>query len=386
MVRGDQRPAPARLGRVPDARLPRHRGGRRQRLRRHVPEPREPAQPDDGREGPRLDDDADPREWRRTSRRSARTAPGIAGRSHHRQLGYYDPKTKKFKLIDTCYGTHHLQFDKKACCGSSGDSLRARLVRPEQVRPGPARDRADGAGLVARSRSTPTATASPDTPIVGFNYGIIPNHKDGSVWTAQLERRARADHAATTRPPDKFEQYIPPTPGYGPRGVDVDSKGIIWAALGGSGHLASFDRSKCTQTWGDGTQCAEGWTFYKSPGPLTVAVHPRRRRTNADFHYYLWVDQFNTLGLGKDTVILNGTDSDSLLAFNQKTKKCITIRDPVPAERATSAGSTAASTTRTPAGRAAASGSTTASTRSSTTRSQHGYVGHAQLRPDPLAR
>ena len=34
--------------------------------------------------------------------------------------------------------------------------------------------------------------------------------------------------------------------------------------------------------------------------------------------------------MGKDTVILNGTDSDSLLAFSQKTKKFTVIRIPYP--------------------------------------------------------
>ena len=31
-------------------------------------------------------------------------------RSGGRNSGYYDPATKKFTLIDTCFGTHHLQF------------------------------------------------------------------------------------------------------------------------------------------------------------------------------------------------------------------------------------------------------------------------------------
>ncbi len=62
---------------------------------------------------------------------------------------------------------------------------------------------------------------------------------------------------------DTFEAFTPPKPGPGPRGVDVDSHGVIWAALGGSGHLAKFDRSKCKQTWGTGDQCPEGWTLYR---------------------------------------------------------------------------------------------------------------------------
>lgn len=51
---------------------------------------------------------------------------------------------------------------------------------------------------------------------------------------------------------------------------------------------------------------------------------------NADFHYYLWVDQFDTLGMGKDTVILNGTGSDSLLAFDPRTERFTTIWVPYP--------------------------------------------------------
>ena len=47
------------------------------------------------------------------------------------------------------------------------------------------------------------------------------------------------------------EVYEPPfdpaagVVGYTPRGIDVDSNGVIWTALAGSGHLASFDRRKC---------------------------------------------------------------------------------------------------------------------------------------------
>ena len=32
--------------------------------------------------------------------------------------------------------------------------------------------------------------------------------------------------------------------GFSPRGMDVDSKGVVWTVLS-SGHYASFDRSKC---------------------------------------------------------------------------------------------------------------------------------------------
>lgn len=44
----------------------------------------------------------------------------------------------------------------------------------------------------------------------------------------------------------------------------------------------------------------------------------------------MWVDQFNTLGLGKDIVILNGTDSDALLAFDPVKETFTVIRIPYP--------------------------------------------------------
>jgi hypothetical protein len=50
----------------------------------------------------------------------------------------------------------------------------------------------------------------------------------------------------------------------------------------------------------------------------------------ADFHYYLFVDQFDTLGLGEDVVILNGTGSDSLLAFDPRREQWTVIRVPYP--------------------------------------------------------
>ena len=43
--------------------------------------------------------------------------------------------------------------------------------------------------------------------------------------------------------------------------------------------------------------------------------------SSADFQYYNWVDQFNTLGLGENTPIVDGTDSDSLEAFIPTTKQ-----------------------------------------------------------------
>ena len=66
------------------------------------------------------------------------------------------------------------------------------------------------------------------------------------------------------------EIYNVPPPGFGPRGGDIDTKGVVWVSLA-SGHIGSFDRSKCKGPLNGpkatGNQCPEGWSFYKYPGP-----------------------------------------------------------------------------------------------------------------------
>jgi len=141
--------------------------------------------------------------------------------------------------------------------------------------------------------------------------------------------------------------------------VDIDRNGIIWTALSGSGQLAGFDRRKCKVLNGPtaiGQQCPEGWTLYTAPGPKMKGVTDE---SSADFEYYNWVDQFNTLGLGENIPIVTGTSSDSLQAFNPATKKWTILRVPYPMGFF-SRGWTAGSTTRTPVGRAAESGRPTA--------------------------
>ena len=118
------------------------------------------------------------------------------------------------------------------------------------------------------------------------------------------------------------EIYKVPEPGFDPRGVDIDTNGVVWTALAASSHLASFDRRKCKAITGprkvDGSECPEGWTLYQTTGP-------KLKGTNipADFHYYNWVDQHNMLGLGANKPIANGSNSDSLLVLDPQTRQWI---------------------------------------------------------------
>jgi hypothetical protein len=46
--------------------------------------------------------------------------------------------------------------------------------------------------------------------------------------------------------------------------------------------------------------------------------------------YFVWVDRFNILGLGKNSVVVTGTGSDSLLVFQPPTKTWTVMRVPYP--------------------------------------------------------
>jgi hypothetical protein len=121
-----------------------------------------------------------------------------------------------------------------------------------------------------------------------------------------------------------------PVQGFAPRGMDVDLNGVVWVVLA-SGHFASFDRRLCKAPLNGptatGQHCPEGWKLYQTPGPhfegATVAG-------NADSHYYDWVDQHDTFGMGRNVPIATGNGSDSLLALNPQSGQFTTLRVPYP--------------------------------------------------------
>ena len=274
------------------------------------------------------------RQWAADAPEFCHKDPVITHHRHHRQLGYYAPSRQTFELIDTCDGTHHLQFDDRGVVWTSGDDYVIGWFDPAKYDPrNPASlAAADGHSEV---RLDPDGDGKLDRSLVGFHYGVIPNPVDHSVWSAvppgissppgEPGYLLRYDPAT-----DRHEAFSPPAPGMGPRGVEVDSQGIIWTALAGSGQLGRFDRTRCKQTWGSGAQCPEGWTLWRTPGPTFKGLKSTTPAGSTDMHYYLWIDQFDTFGLGRDTVFINGTNSDSLIAFNPKSKKFTTIRIPYP--------------------------------------------------------
>jgi hypothetical protein len=95
--------------------------------------------------------------------------------------------------------------------------------------------------------------------------------------------------------------------------------------------MGSFDRRKCKGALNGpqaiGQHCKEGWELAAAPGPQMKNV---QSSGSADFVYYNWVDQFNTLGLGENVPIMTGSGSDSLLVLMPDTKQWVVLRVPYP--------------------------------------------------------
>jgi len=288
-----------------------------------------------------------------------------------RQLAMYDPSTKKTDLIDTCFSTHHLLFAEDAndtlwtssgggggvvgwlntkmwdqthdaaksqgwtalVLDTNGNGKRDPYLDSEQkVLTAPS-----GESLGSSAVMTTPASDERDTRLNAAFYGLAIG-TDGMIWGSVLGfpggivRLNPGPNPAETALAEYYE--VPwnnpkaPVSGYSPRGLDIDRNNVIWVVLG-SGHLASFDRRKCkgplNGPQATGQHCPDGWTLYPSPGPNFKNV---KDSGSADSHYYDWVDQFDTLGLGKNTPIATGNSSDSLVALVNG--KWVVMRVPYP--------------------------------------------------------
>ena len=184
--------------------------------------------------------------------------------SSGRQLEMYDPKTQKFTLINTCFPTHHVQFgfdkDNTAWVSAGGPTERRGRLG-QHADPRRDRRRGEGARLDAvhprHQRRRQARRIHRAEPAVRSEQG--PPHQrgvlrrvagpiDGTVWGSSLGFPGYVVRLDPSKPnPSETalaEVYEVPAPGYGPRGFDIDSKSVVWVPLS-SGHMASFDRSKC---------------------------------------------------------------------------------------------------------------------------------------------
>ena len=261
----------------------------------------------------------------------------------NRQLTFLDPKTGQYTYVNTCFGSHHLQFgyDANDTLWTSGGGQVVGWVNTKMF---------DETGDIAKSQGwTPMildtngngkrdeyvepnqpVDPSKDKRISAPLYAVMPSPVDGSVWGTFRSNPGAVVRIAPGNNPSETaltEIYNVPMPGFGPRGGDIDRHGVVWVSLA-SGHLGSFDRRKCKGPLNGpkatGDHCPEGWSFYKYPGPGFQGIGDN----SAESSYYSWVDQHDTFGLGEDVPMSTGNLNDGLIAM--KDGNMIVLRVPYP--------------------------------------------------------
>ena len=318
-----------------------------------------------------------------------------------RHLAVYDPKTGKTKLIRTCFSTHHLVFAEDAnntlwiSAGGAAQGVIGWLNRKMYEETG---DEAEGPGLdpdrhrhqrqrqarrLCRAepagRSRPRTSAS--TPASMVSASTRPTARSGARCWAIPGYIVRVDPGSDPSKTALAEIYEPPSPGYGPRGFDIDRNGVAYVPLS-SGHMGAFDRRKCKGPLNgpqaaEGKLCPEGWTLYRRS----------RARNSATWRRPAAPRRATTPGSTSSTPSASVTTSRWRPAM--PTNRCwrwSTASGSTCACRIRSASSpsgwTAASTTRMPAGRAAACGRPTATGRRSTRNRQGNAAQDGQV-PGP---
>jgi hypothetical protein len=267
-----------------------------------------------------------------------------------RHLAVYDPKTKQLTHISTCFSTHHLMFaeDANNTLWTSGGGQVVGWLNTKLFDETGDEEKAQGwTALILDTNGNgrrdeyvePNQPADPtkDKRIAVGLYAVAPA-PDGSVWGSSLGFPGSVIRLVPgTNPPATALAEIYELPwdnpkaavqGFSPRGMDIDRNGVAWVALA-SGHLASFDRRKCTGPLtgptATGQHCPEGWSFFAEPLPQLQGV---TGSGSAEASYYTWVDQFNTLGLGNNVPINTGNGSEGLLVFQNG--NWVVLRVPYP--------------------------------------------------------
>ncbi|HEU4688086.1 MAG TPA: carboxypeptidase-like regulatory domain-containing protein [Vicinamibacterales bacterium] len=260
-----------------------------------------------------------------------------------RHITVFDLKTQKYSFVDTCFSTHHLQFgyDSNETLWTSGGGPVVGWVNTKMFdQTGDAAKSQGWTALVldTNGNGKRDAYTEPDQPmdptkdmrINSAFYAVMPNPADGSIWGATLGVPGAVVRLSPgSNPPETAlaEVYRVPMPGFGARGADIDSKGVVWVSLG-SGHMGSFDRRKCKAPLNGpkatGDHCPEGWTFHQYPGPGFRGIG----ENSAESSYYSWVDQHNTFGLGNDVPMSTGNLNDGIIAYANG--RMVVLRVPYP--------------------------------------------------------
>ena len=263
-----------------------------------------------------------------------------------RQVGIYDPKTKNFEEIDTCFTSDHNMMDKDGNIYFGQPEAVGWVNIPDwnknhnaEAAQGwcPAVIDTTGDGKISKPWSQPSeAVTNKEDHRIGFGcYSVSVNEKDGSLWCSGIgrgdRRLVRIERGSAPPETCKAEVYVPPkAETFGSGGSEITSDGVVWQNWRTTGELSAFDRTKCKSTndpQANGEGCPEGWTFYENPS--SKEPHFQNSRFRSTESYLTHVDSFNTLGLG-EVPFYGLTDTDSFELLNRATGIFITLRVPYP--------------------------------------------------------
>jgi hypothetical protein len=259
-----------------------------------------------------------------------------------RQLGVIEPKTMKSSLVDTCFGTHHLQFAYDAnntlwfsgtgpvagwintkVWDETGDAAKAQGWAPFVL---------DANGNGKLDEFTDAGKPAEAGKDVRFNpgsgpYAVMPHPTDGSIWYTSGVFGGRPGFLRFDPKTKLSEFYAVPKEAIGLRGGDIGKDGVVYGS-GSAGHLIAFDRRKCkaplTGAKATGDHCPEGFALHKYPGPGFDGFP----NTSAEASYYTWVDHHNAVGLGENVPISTANLQDGFAALVNG--KMVLMRVPYP--------------------------------------------------------
>ena len=100
--------------------------------------------------------------------------------------------------------------------------------------------------------------------------------------------------------------------------IATASSGWRWPAGIWQASTGTSAQVRSTGPQATGRQCPEGLDALSNAGAKFKNV---TASGSADSHYYVWVDQFDTLGLGKNTPIITGNSSDSLMPWSTESSR-----------------------------------------------------------------
>lgn len=302
--------------------------------------------------------DREGRVWFAARNREASQQPAFCGpganrfgqnfplRQSGRQVAIYDPKTKQFGDIDTCFTADHNQIsrDDVIYFGQSNAIGWIDMNAWDKTKDSEASQGWCPAVLDTNGDGKITEWTEPDQPVdprkdhrIAFGcYSATVNPKDGSVWCSGIGRGdktlVRLEKGPNPPMTCKAEVYEPPPSPthevFGSGGVEADDSGIVWQNWRVSGDFSAFDRSKCKVTNGPtatGQSCPEGWTFHRKDDPTygnSTFKTTESYLTHLDFH--------DVLGLGKDAPMYGSVNTDSIDVLSPRTKQFVTLRVPYP--------------------------------------------------------